>query len=101
MPSMGIDLASIRTRVRDSGLFMQVHDVLTLAQAVNNPGSFANQAFVVLTTESAEPNRTMGAHRQRISARLSIAFVLQAQTTARDRSDVVEATRKTLKAHMA
>jgi hypothetical protein len=101
MHSMAIDLLSIRTRVKESGMFTQVRDVLSLADAVNNPGANLKTAFVVLSQESAEANRTMGVHRQRVSARISVAFPLQAQTIAMDRSDEVEAMRSTLKNHLA
>lgn len=98
---MAIDLGTIRKRVNSSGLFTQVRDVLSLADAVNNPGANLKTAFVVLTQETAEPNRTMGAHRQRVAARISVAFPLQAQTVGMDRSDEVEAMRSTLKNHLA
>ena len=98
---MSIDVQSIRQRVKESGLFTQVRGVVSLADAVRNPGSVGKTAFVVIPKETAEPSRTIGAHRQRIPARVAITFPLQAQAVAMDRSDEVEAMRSTIKSHMA
>lgn len=98
---MAIDLASVRARVNDTGLFLRVSDVLAMADAIDNPGSQIPAAFVVAAAESAEPSRTIGAHRQRVTARVSVAFVLQAQPFAENRSDEVEAIRSTLKGQLA
>ncbi len=98
---MSIDVQSIRQRVKESGLFTQVRDVVSLADAVRNPGSVGKSAFAIIPKETAEPSRTIGAHRQRITARVAITFPLQAQAVAMDRSDEVEAMRTTLKAHLA
>jgi hypothetical protein len=98
---VAIDLASIKTRVRNTGIFAQVHDVLALADAMANPGAVTKQAFVVASSEIAEDSRTVGVHRQRVEATISVAFVLAAQRTAQDRSDEVEAIRSALKSHLA
>ena len=98
---MALDVGSIKARVKASGLFTQVHDVTLLAGAIQNPGSFVNQAFVTIPKETADPNRRNGGtHLQRIAARVGVSFPLQAQTRAQDRSDLVEAQRSVLKRHM-
>jgi len=97
---MAIDLASVRSRVNATGVFRKVSDVLALADAMENPGSLLPAAFVVAAAEAAEPSKTMGAHRQRITARVSVAFAVQAQPYAEHRSDEVEALRSTVKSQL-
>jgi hypothetical protein len=98
---MTIDLASIQQRVKTCGLFVQVHDVESLADAVRNPGSYAKQAFVVLPKETAEPNKLMGGHRQRVSARIAVSFNVQAQAIAPHRHALVEPLRSAVKNWLA
>lgn len=98
---MALNVASIKARVTASALFTQVHDVVSLADAINNPGAYLKQAFVVIPKEAAEANRRDGGtHIQRVTVRVGISFTLQAQRAAADRSDEVEAMRTTLKRHM-
>lgn len=98
---MALDINSIRQRVKTCGLFTQVHDVVSLADAVRNPGAHLKTAFVVIPRETAEPNRVSGAQRQRVSARVAISFPLQAQRYGQDRNDEVEANRTIIKNFMA
>jgi len=98
---VGIEVASLKARVKASGLFGQVQDVLSLADAMRNPGSFLKTAFVVLPKETAEPGRRDGGPKtQRVSTRICVAFTLAAQRAAGERSDEVEALRSTIKRHM-
>lgn len=97
---MAIELADIRDRVKATCLFRRVEDVLAMADALENPGSQLPAAFVVMPSESADASRTMGAHRQKIIARISVAFVIQAQSMS-NRNDEVEALRSCLKANLA
>jgi hypothetical protein len=98
---MAIEIESIQQRVKDSGLFTQVKDVLSLADAINNPGANLQTAFVAIPKETAEPSRTMGVHRQRITAKVGVTFALQAQTNTTGRAGVVEAMRSTMKNFLA
>jgi hypothetical protein len=99
---MALEIASIRTRVLESGLFTQVHDVVSLADAIRNPGAYAKQAFLAVPRETAEPNRrTGGPHLQRVTARVAVSFNLQSQSHGQGKNDTVEAMRSTLKAHLA
>lgn len=98
---MPLDVASIKTRVTASGLFGQVHDVVSLADAWDNPGAYLNSAFVVIPKESAEANRRDGGtHLQRVTCRVGISYPLQAQRLATNHSGEVEANRTILKRHM-
>jgi hypothetical protein len=96
---MAVDLESVRQRVKDTGMFRRVEDVRALSDALENPGAVLPAAFVVMPSESADANRLSGGHRQKINARVSVAFVLKAQGGSR--SDEVEALRSVLKSNLA
>lgn len=98
---MAINLNSVRNRVNDTGLFLSVGDALDLAEALE--ASFiAPAAFVTLPTERADPHgRVTGPHRQRVNARVSIAFCLKAQRADAERTDEIEAIRTVLRGHIS
>lgn len=97
---MAIDLLSVRNRVRDTGLFLSVGDTLDLAEALDT-SFIAPAAFISLPTERADPHgRVTGPHRQRVNARVSIAFCLKAQRADVERTDEIEAIRTVLRSHL-
>lgn len=98
---MAVDLGSVRSRVKATGLFRTVEDAQSLSAAFDKPAAFLPAAFVVVPRERADANVLIGRHRQRISARVSVAFCVQAQRAAGEPSDEVEAIREVLKNHLA
>lgn len=98
---MAIDMASVEARVKASGMFRRVGDAQTLATALDDPGTIFPAAFVVLSREQGEASKLLGRHQQRIQARISVAFAVQAQRAGVGPNGEVEALRSTLKNYLA
>jgi hypothetical protein len=99
-----MELAEIRQRVKDTGLYGSVEDAVSFAHAMNSGiGNSNARAWVIVSSERAEPDRTIGgSHRQRVNMRISVLFVVQAASArTQDRSDLIEAHKAALKSKLA
>jgi hypothetical protein len=91
----GVDLATIRDRLDLLGYFLSVTDILQASDALDEtiPAS-PPAAFVAVARESAEPNKTIGGHSQRVAVEVAVLFVELAARFDRQAKDRLEQTRK-------
>ena len=73
---MNVD--SIGERLRAAGIFKTVAASLTLADALNDGRARYPAAFVVVPSDRAEPGRTIGRQRQRVTSRVPIVIGVKA-----------------------
>jgi hypothetical protein len=90
-----INLGSVRDRLVALEYFLSVTDILAASEALDDtvPAS-PPAAFVAVSRESAEPNKLIGAHAQRVNATLAVLFVESAARFDRSAKDQLERTRK-------
>lgn len=95
---MSVDLQTIRDRIRELQAFRLVGDAANLADVLANPGNIGEGvAYVIAPSESAEPNKLAGVHRQRIGVTISVVYIVKAQRIGAIKTDMVEALRRTLR----
>jgi|GEM_PF-3447559 len=78
-----METESIVTRLRDASLgFLSVSGSLSLADALDDAKARFPCAYVVTPTDRAEPNRTQGRHRQRVTSRVAIVIGVKADAAS-------------------
>lgn len=92
--AFGVDLKSVRDRLLAVGYFLDVFDMLDLADAMEEAPAIPPAAFVQVAGESAEPNVLIQGYRQRVTISLSVVFVESAARLDRTTKDKLERTRK-------
>lgn len=92
----GPDFAAIRDRVASLGYFVTVTDIQNAAMAIEDSLGVPPMAFLSTASETAEPNKTIGGHDQRVTARLSILFAIGTERAAHDGKDAAEQLRKAI-----
>lgn len=92
----GVDLSDVVTRIEGLGYFVSVRDIQAATQAIQDEIVLPPAAFVSVANETAEANRLIGGHRQRVNVTLSVIFAEQVQRAAGDTRDTVELVRKAL-----
>jgi hypothetical protein len=98
----GVNLASIRDRLRALDYFTGVEDIQSGAEAISGLAAFIPPAaFVSIASESYEPNKVIGGHRQRATVSVSVLFCIAGERIAGDTSDEVEQARKVILAQLA
>lgn len=92
----GPDFVAIRDRVASLGYFLTVTDIQNAALAIEESRGMPPMAFLSTASETAEPNKTIGGHAQRVTVRLSILFAIGMERAADDGNDMAEQLRKAL-----
>lgn len=85
-----IDLNSVKERVRSLGLFNDVGDSVSAAEAVTNFVARPPAAYVATSGERARPNEMSTGHRQRVIQTVSVLFVLGMERADSANADEVE-----------
>lgn len=91
-----IDLDSVRDRLGTLAYFNGVTNIQDATNVLEGMSAAPPWAFVSIARESAEPNKTIGGHAQRVNVSISTLFCVAAERAAGDSSDVVEQTRKAI-----
>jgi hypothetical protein len=89
----GIDLEDVRKRFLGMGYFLSVTDIQAASEALSDPDAFGflpPAAFVSIASETAEPNKTIGGHAQRVNVLLSMLFAIPSARADREADDEVE-----------
>lgn len=92
----GPDFDAIRDRIASLGYFVTVTDIQSAAMAIEDSLGVPPMAFLSTASETAEPNKTIGGHAQRVTARLSVLFAIGTERAAHDGKDASEQLRKAL-----
>ena len=93
----GIDLEDVRQRYLGMKYFVSVTDIQAATEILRDPdamGFVPPAAFVSIASETAEPNKTIGGHAQRVNVTLSILFAVPSARLDHGADDEVEQTRK-------
>lgn len=103
--AFGIDLDSVRERIKGLEYFVAVEDLAAASEALSGDDGLsfnAPAAFASIASETAEPDRTTGGrHSQRVSVTLSILFAESSARADRDGTDRADRTRRALIAQLA
>jgi len=96
---MAVDLQDVKARVGEVSGLTKVNGVVNAAHALatsSRPGA----AFVAVSSERAAPNKTSGAHRQKVDCQIAVLLCLAAQQAADDVPDDAEAIRIAVRDHL-
>lgn len=91
-----VDLDDVRERIKVLRYFLTVDDIETASRAIEAENAAPPAAFVSIQSETAEANKTIGGHSQRVSVSLSVLFCEPLARSDRETRDVMERTRKAL-----
>lgn len=106
---MMIDLSDVRARVRqiDAPIapgvagFLSVSDWTSATDAINRGDAIPPAAYVTLSREQPDPNRTAsGPRAQRVRSTISVLFCLGAERADDERSDPIEIARGSIIANL-
>lgn len=91
-----IDLDDVRERLKGLGYFNDVQDAESAALAIQEENGRPPMAYVSVASETAEKNKTIGGHSQRVSVVLSVLFSQQLALGTGETRDAIEETRKSI-----
>jgi hypothetical protein len=91
-----IDLKSVKTKICELGIFNDVGDSLSVAEAMNEFIGRPPACYVSTGGERAGPNRMSTGHRQRVMQSVSVLFVMGGERRDNDPVDPVEEIRSAL-----
>jgi hypothetical protein len=94
--AFGPDFNAMRDRVASLEYFTGVTDVQSAAQAIEEAEGIPPMAFLSTASETAQSNKTIGGHAQRVTTRLSVMFAIMTDRAAGDGKDAAEQLRKAL-----
>lgn len=92
--AFAVDLNSVRDRLATLSYFLSVQNIQDATNALEHLDALPPAAFVSTARETAEKNKVIGGHSQRVSTTISVLFCVPAERAADDAADVVEETRK-------
>ena len=93
---MSIDLKSVKQKICELGVFNDVGDTLSVAEAMKEFVARPPACYVSTSSERAGPNRLSTGHRQRITQIVSVLFVMGGERRDEDAVDPVEDARQKL-----
>lgn len=74
----GIDLDSVVARLKAAQVFTTVEDIEAATVAIEEARSVPPAAYVSVASETAEPNKLIGRHAQRVTVVISTLFCIKA-----------------------
>lgn len=74
----GVDLDSVVARLKALDVFVSVSDIEAATVAIEEAKAIPPMAFVSVASETAEPNKTIGGHSQRVTVVVSTLFCIKA-----------------------
>lgn len=92
--AFAVDLESVRARFEALSYFLAVLDIQAATEAIQEEIARPPMAFVSVASETAEANKLIGGHSQRVFVTLSVLFCEQVARAAKDTRDAMERTRK-------
>lgn len=93
----GVDLGDVATRARAMKYFTSVTDILEASEVLDETiPARAPAAFVAISAERAEENKTIGGHSQRVRVEVTIMFVEQAARMDQGTRDRMDATKRAI-----
>lgn len=92
--AFSVDLDDVRARVGSLSYFNSVTNLQEATLALENMNALPPAAFVAIASETAERNKTIGGHSQRVTATVSILFCVPAESASDTAGDELEQARK-------
>lgn len=92
--NFAVDLESVRDRLSSLKHFNSVTNLQAAANALENMNALPPAAFVSIVSETAEPNKVVGGHSQRVTASVSVLFCVAAESASDSAGDELEETRR-------
>lgn len=89
-----VDLESVRQRLCQLSHFTSVTNLQDSSVVIEQMSAIPPAAFVAVTSERAEPNKTIGGFAQRVNVTISTLFCVPAERADGKAGDDLEDTRK-------
>lgn len=90
----GPKLDDVAARLNTLSYFNSVQPYIAAVMAIEDGIAHPPAAYVSISSETAEPNRLIGGHGQRVTLQISILFCVKSENASGDADDALDRTRR-------